>query len=278
MHTNGKHPRSTEPILLIHGLGASRHDWDILAPQLEKLGHQTFTPDLLGHGESFKPRDPRRYNIEQIFAHLYNWVEQQPIESPAVFIGHSMGGFLSLLYAMRFPERVAGLVLVDPLYSPAQLPPLAGYLQRYPQLGAKAMEFAPEWLIHTVTGLDPATNKYFSRENREQIVEDYKRASPNIMYLTNTFYDLAPHVSSIDIPALILWGANDRTLLPETFPRLVSAIENGSGKAVPKAGHQPHLSHADQVNPSIIQFVETLENSPANPPLPGRAADDAVLH
>lgn len=271
-------PNQKSPIILLHGLGASRHDWDLLTPHLTNAGHPTYTLDLLGHGESAKPRDARRYHIEQIFADLHTWVEKQPIEAPAVLIGHSMGGFLSLLYTLRYPERVKGLTLVDPLYSPAQLPPLTGFLQRYPRLGAKAMEIAPEWLLHTFTGLDPATSKYFSREDRDRIVEDYKRASPNIMYLTNSFFDLGPHLSRIDVPVLVLWGASDRTLLPETFPQLISFFDKASGKAIPKAGHQPHLSHAEQVNPAIIQFIEALDHPALDTVQPRRNGAYAAIH
>jgi 2-succinyl-6-hydroxy-2,4-cyclohexadiene-1-carboxylate synthase len=266
------------PVILLHGLGASRHDWDLLIPQIARTGRQTFALDLLGHGESAKPRDPNRYHIEQLFAHLYTWVEKQSIHAPAIFIGHSMGGFLSLLFALRYPERVKALTLVDPLYSPAQLSPITVLLQRYPQLGAKAMEFAPEWLIHTFTGLDPATSKYFSRKNRERIAEDYKRASPNILYLANSFFDLKPHLSRINVPALVLWGASDRTLMPESFPQLVGLLDNAYGTAVAKAGHQPHLSHAEQVNASIMQFLLTLDDPSSGLPWLDHTSPYTTIH
>lgn len=266
------------PVILLHGLGASRHDWDLLIPQLTRTGHQTYALDLLGHGESAKPRDPNRYHIEQIFAHLVTWVEKQPIEAPAIFIGHSMGGFLSLLFALRYPERVKALTLVDPLYSPAQLSPFSILLQRYPQVGVKAMEIAPEWLIHTFTGLDPATSKFFSQKNRERIVEDYKRASPNILYLANSFFDLKPHLNRINVPALVLWGAGDRTLMPESFPQLVGLLENARGAAVAKAGHQPHLSHAEQVNASILQFLLALDDTTLELPRLNQTSANATIH
>lgn len=245
-----------QPVVLVHGMAASRRDWDFLVPELVQAGYRTYRLDLLGHGASSKPRDVRRYTIEDLYAHLDAWLARQDITGPAVFVGHSMGGFLSLLYALRNPGRVKSLTLVDPLFSPRQLPPMSSLLQRYPHIGAKAMEIAPDWLLHTMTGFDPATSKFFSDENRQQLVDDYKRASPNIMYLTGSFYDLSPHLAAIDQPALVMWGLNDRTLTPESFPRLAQLLGAAQTRAIPQAGHQPHLSHPQEVNPVILSFLQ----------------------
>jgi pimeloyl-ACP methyl ester carboxylesterase len=250
-----------QPVVLVHGLAASRRDWDFLVPDLIQAGYQCYRLDLLGHGASSKPRDVRRYTIEDLYAHMDAWLAWQDLRQPAIFIGHSMGGFLSLLYALRNPGRVESLTLVDPLFSPQQLPPMSGFLQRYPHVGAKAIQLAPEWLLHTMTGFDPATSKYFSAENRQQLVDDYKRASPNIMYLTSSFYDLSPHLAEIDHPSLVLWGLNDRTLLPESFPRLAGLLGQSWMRAIPQAGHQPHLSHPQEVNPAILNFLQA-ESAP----------------
>lgn len=250
------------PVVLIHGMAASRRDWDFLVPELVKAGYSCYRLDLLGHGESKKPRDTRRYTIEEIYAHLAAWLGWQDLQEPAIFIGHSMGGFLSLLYALRNPGRVKSLALVDPLYSPGQLHPMSSWLQRYPEIGVKAMELVPEWLLHTMTGFDPATNKHFTPENRQQLVDDYKRASPNIMYLTSSFYDLSPHLARIDQPSLLMWGWNDRTLTPESFPKLAAMLgaQQTQTLAIEEAGHQPHLSHPELINPEILKFLETVQH------------------
>lgn len=243
------------PVVLIHGMAASLHDWDFLVPELVQAGYRTYRLDLLGHGESVKPRDVRRYTIEDIYAHLDSWLAWQGLTEPAAIIGHSMGGFLSLLYALRNPARVRMLALVDPLFSPQQLPSGAALLQRYPHIGAKAMQMAPEWLLHTMTGFDPTTSNYLSEQNRQQLVEDYLRASPNIVYLTGSFYDLSPHLDEIEQPAMVIWGQKDRTLAPESFDRLAGLLGSEQTLGIEAAGHQPHLTHPELVNPKIIQFL-----------------------
>lgn len=81
-----------QPVVLVHGMAASRRDWDFLVPELVQAGYRTYRLDLLGHGASSKPRDARRYTIEDLYAHLDAWLAHQDINEPAVFIGHSMGG------------------------------------------------------------------------------------------------------------------------------------------------------------------------------------------
>jgi pimeloyl-ACP methyl ester carboxylesterase len=252
-----------QPVILLHGLGASHYDWQLLIPELVSAGYRCFAPDLPGHGESEKPGASADYHIEVFYKQLEAWFDAQPITKPAIFIGHSMGGYLSLLFSLRRPESVHGLVLVDPVFSPSQFPPFAGILKRRPELGVKAIRYAPSWLIFALTGLDPTTSKYFSEEERKRVAEDYKRASPYIMYVTSSFTELLPHLSMLYKPTLVVWGDSDRTLAPKKFPVLVDRLRNAAGYAIAGGGHQPHLSHADEVNSKILVFVDKLQKSPA---------------
>ncbi len=250
-------------MVLLHGLGASNYDWQLLMPELVSAGYRCYAPDLLGHGESAKPDTSQQYHIEIFYNYLETWFDLQQITQPAIFIGHSMGGYLSLLFSLRRPELVRGLVLVDPLFSPSQFPPLTEILKHRPELGVKAMRYAPSWLIFALTGLDPTTSKYFSDAERKRVAEDYKRASPYIMYVTSSFGELLPQMSQLYKPTLVVWGDNDRTLAPNKFPVLVERLQNAAGIAIHGGGHQPHLSHADEVNSKILEFADRLQESPA---------------
>src|SRR5512134_1890002 len=92
------------PVLLVHGLAASLHDWDMLLPDLAAHGFAGYAVDLLGHGESAKPSSLDDYTSDSTFAHLEEWVESLQLGEPAVLVGHSLGGYLSLQYALRYPE------------------------------------------------------------------------------------------------------------------------------------------------------------------------------
>ncbi|MGC8857105.1 MAG: alpha/beta fold hydrolase, partial [Anaerolineae bacterium] len=138
-----------QPVILIHGLAASLHDWDTLIPELVKNGFAAYALDLLGHGESGKP-DSRAYQISWLFDHLAHWIDSLRLTAPPILIGHSLGGYLALEYARRFPSRTSSLVLVNPFFRLSQLPPLLRISYRHPTFNATVVKRTPEWLFRLI--------------------------------------------------------------------------------------------------------------------------------
>ncbi len=138
------HPSSSNGIVvLIHGLGASRRDWEGLAPVLEDNGFTALCPDLLGHGESSKPDDPSLYHISTIYSEFEGWLHEQTVRKAVSFVGHSLGGYVALRYALNHPNSVRSLVLVDPFYKPEQLSiPMRG-VHRNPKLSSTILQGTP---------------------------------------------------------------------------------------------------------------------------------------
>ncbi|GJQ34353.1 MAG: hypothetical protein JETCAE01_03630 [Anaerolineaceae bacterium] len=103
---NYVHQGNGEPVILIHGLAASLHDWDDLLPELERAGYAGYALDLLGHGESEKPVRTRDYSVENAYADFAEWLDLLDFRDPLILIGHSLGAGISMMYAQRNPERV----------------------------------------------------------------------------------------------------------------------------------------------------------------------------
>jgi pimeloyl-ACP methyl ester carboxylesterase len=104
---HGGHGR---PIVLVHGLGGSRLNWLAVAPGLAQ-DHRVFALDLIGHG--LTPRAGRKATLANHRRLIDGFIEKIAGE-PAVLVGNSTGGHLSILEAALRPENVAGLILVDP--------------------------------------------------------------------------------------------------------------------------------------------------------------------
>lgn len=103
-------PADGPAFVLVHGLGGSHANWLALAPGLARRG-RVFVPDLRGFGRT--PLGAHRSTIH----HHRRLIEQlcDVLDArPAILIGNSMGGLVSLLLAAAHPEAVAGLVLIDP--------------------------------------------------------------------------------------------------------------------------------------------------------------------
>lgn len=252
------------PVILVHGLAASLHDWDELLPALAQSGYAGYALDLLGHGESAKPGNISEYTSENVFAHMCSWFESLVLEEPLVLIGHSLGGHLALQYILKYPGKVRALVLINPFYSTRQLPAALRLFFHQPLLNTSLIEHTPYWLFRTLIdlssltfGSSASTNYTLPESVRIQTAVDYKRASPNIFNIPRTLQDLTSSLPSINLPTLVIWGSNDQTLNPASFPQLVKSLPYATGTSLP-AGHVPHQSHPDEVNKIVIDFLGQL--------------------
>ena len=110
-------PQGGQPILLLHGFGASSGHWRHCAPQLVDLGWRVYGLDLLGFGASDQPSRPldnRLWGL-QVSAFL-----NQVVGSPAVLVGNSLGGLTALTAAVLTPSQIRAVVAA-PLPDPALL-------------------------------------------------------------------------------------------------------------------------------------------------------------
>lgn len=246
------------PVILIHGIAASLYDWVNMMPELAAHGYHAYALDLLGHGESYKPDSPQAYHVDSLFEHFRNWVERLGLHDPLLLVGHSLGGYLSLQYALRFPSKVRGMVLIDPFYNLKQLSPWLRLVRRRPRLGAKAMHAVPEWLINIVLGWDPSSSADFSPLARQQIANDYKRASPHFVYITRDIPDITHSLHQVEVPTLVIWGERDFTLKPATFECLVEQLPRAHSHPIPECGHQPHIGKPTLVNHLVLDFLAKL--------------------
>ncbi len=100
-----------QPLVLVHGFTGFRHDF---ASQLDSLAQRgrVLAPDLRGHGESAKTGDAASYTLAKLTDDLLAFLDALCIER-CDLLGHSMGGMLALRAALRTPERIASLLLMD---------------------------------------------------------------------------------------------------------------------------------------------------------------------
>jgi pimeloyl-ACP methyl ester carboxylesterase len=253
---------SGTPVVMIHGLAASLHDWDDLIPALTQNGYASYALDLLGHGDS--PHPPSRsYRMEWLYEHFEHWMRSLRLTEPAVLIGHSLGGYIALEYARRVSAWTRGLVLVDPFYSLSQLPLLLRQTYRHPSLSSMVTGSLPQWLFRMVVDITSVSMGHSNgalhalpEHIRAQTALDYVRTASGVYNIPNTSTDLTEYLHTISVPTLLVWGDRDQTLAPASFQEMMELMPHIIGKSV-RAGHVPHQSNAEWFNSQVLEFLES---------------------
>lgn len=242
-------------VLLVHGMASALNDWDLLGPVLVQAGYRIYAVDLLGHGASAKPDLPEHYTMKAMYATFEDWIDSLDVPPPYFLVAHSMGGYVSLRFSLRHPERVRKLALIDPLYSTRQLTPLFRVMHRRPGWSIKLLKRIPLKIIDTAVQLDPIMSRDYPWYERTKIANNVKNASPNILNIPRTIPDLTHELPYVQPPVQVIWGDKDRTLEPDSFPPLIASLPNACGHRIHGAGHQPHHSRPETVNRLVLDFL-----------------------
>ncbi|MFC0432747.1 alpha/beta fold hydrolase [Kutzneria buriramensis] len=160
------------PIVFVHGLGGSHLNWALVGTALAK-GRRAVALDLRGFGMT--PGAPRSTSIRSNVS-LVDAFIREVVGGPAVLVGNSMGGVISVLQAHNSPHSVAGLVLVDPALPPATIRPdlrVAAMFMTYmtPGIGELYMRFAQNRL----------SSRQLVRRMNELCFADPSRLDPKLM-------------------------------------------------------------------------------------------------
>lgn len=256
-----------EVLVLIHGLGTYAKGWIKNIAALSEH-YRVIAVDLPGYGHSDKGY--YEYTLDFNARVLVEMLDVLGIEK-ATFVGHSMGGQISMTIALNYPERVNKLVLISP----------AGFERFNDGEGAWMINvMTPELVRDTpVRNIDinlrynfhetPADAEFLITE-RIQLrgARDFERycyaVSKNVEAMIKGYvYDKLDKISQ---PTLVLWGENDQ-LIPNRFlhagwTRDIAAIgerEIPDNKTIlfPDCGHFVQFEKAAETNQAIIDFLRT---------------------
>jgi pimeloyl-ACP methyl ester carboxylesterase len=121
----GEESGEGQPIVLLHGLTATRRYVLMGSKLLQRSGHRVIAYDARAHGRS-DPAPATAYTYAHLSADLLSVLEQLQLER-AVVVGASMGAHTAVRLALEHPQRVAGLVLITPAFEPDEHGDFAGW-------------------------------------------------------------------------------------------------------------------------------------------------------
>jgi len=247
-----------DPVVYVHGLLASSATWqDVLVPA--SAGRPAIAVDLPGFGFSDRP-PAYDYSVGGESRALAAFLDARGI-GRAVLVGNSLGGAAAMLLAADRPERVAGLVLVDPA-SPSGRIPWTILGLRTPWLGETALALASRPFI--AYGL---RHRLYARGTRvtEGAIDDAWRPlripGTRRAALAAIRSDPRAHLgveARVRVPTLIVWGERDRLLPASEGERMASRIAGAELRVIPDAGHLPQRERPEAVAAAVAGFVSRV--------------------
>jgi len=256
-------------IVLIHGITGSSQTWQEVIPSLAEQ-YTVIAPDLLGHGDSAKPRGD--YSLGAYASGIRDLLGVLGHERASV-VGHSLGGGVAMQLAYQFPERCERLVLVS-----------SGGLGRelHRLLRAAALPGA-EWVLPLLcaAGVRDAVDGVARFLGRVGF-----RAAPDVEEMWRGFCSLADadsrqafvhtlrtivdpggqRVSAADrlylaakMPTLIIWGERDPMIPPSHARAAHEAIPGSRLELFPDAGHFPHRDDPHRFVGVLLDFLRSTE-------------------
>jgi pimeloyl-ACP methyl ester carboxylesterase len=256
-------------VVLVHGIASRASQWHGVMADLGETCH-VIAPDLLGHGESAKPRGD--YSLGAHACGIRDLLAALGHERVSL-VGHSLGGGIAMQFAYQFPERVERLALVDsgglgPEVSAwlraASLPgselvlPVitSSYVRRAGGALAKTMAKAritvppglAECLVSFASLSDPATRSAFIHTARSVLdVAGQRVDARDRLYL------------AADLPLLIVWGGKDAIIPLAHGVSLAGKVVTSRLEVFERSGHFPHLSEPARLASVLADFMATTQ-------------------
>lgn len=262
------------PLLLLHGFGANSYTWHRWVPELAR-DHRVIRVDLKGFGAAPKPDDDA-YAPADHAELLLRLVRGRDLRDLTV-VGHSLGGGIALLLALRLleaeAERLRALVLVA---APAYRQGIPPWIRRarIPLVGRIFLRLVPprrliRWVLRSIVH-DPST---ITRTQVEAYAEPLESADARRALLRTARQIVPPDLErtvrrypEIGVPALLLYGREDPVVPLEVGERLADALPRARLHVLDACGHDPPEELPEESLAAVRAFLDLLEGRAGSAP------------
>ncbi|GCE21597.1 hypothetical protein KDK_53970 [Dictyobacter kobayashii] len=258
-----------QPLIFLHGIGAgaSSWTWSKVAPAFTGQ-YRVIVPDWVGWGLS---EHPRRYLLFPDYVAQLNALLQH-IDQPTHIVAQSLAAGFAAACAHATPERVASLILMTPTggkddvkFVPGHILSLLARTEPLNLLFYRTL-FHRRFILRSWL---ESEGFYDSKAVSRQIVAGFLYSSrrPNAAYSVLPFlsdalrYDITPYIRNLPVPAIILWGSQERTTGRQTGQRLAALNPNIPLTIIKRARTNFELELPAQTTAHIQTFLHTTPQS-----------------
>lgn len=246
---------SGPPVILIHGWTQAWNTWRSTFETF-KDRYRMYAPDLWGFGESGK-EDRRAFEVPSFVELIPQLMDELGMDRVPI-MGHSMGGTTALGVALAHPERVDKVAVVG---SPVDGRSLSIFLKMAGRRAVASMMLAGE-NAPVLRLFLKMWSPFVSRQNPSQFYNMTVKNSEN--FTTESFFssidslrrtDFTAHLSSINIPAMAIYGLDDVIVNPNQIKLFEEYLPHCITVPVPHAGHFVMWDQPDVFNRAFLKFM-----------------------
>ena len=242
------------PLILLHGGAAHAHWWDHIAPVLSHR-YRVLAPDLRGHGDT-DWAGPGAYEIDDYVSDLHDLIGALNLDRP-ILMGHSLGGFIALAYALSRRSRPRALIVVD---MRARLTD-SRFMRLVRALPAPSYRDEAELLrrfrlLPADSRPQPALFRAIARHSVRPAPDGRLRLKSDRAALRRAPVDLGPRLSELGCPCLFVRGQNSATLSARGLAEMRAGCPDASAADIPGAGHHVFLDQPAAFVAAVQKFLD----------------------
>ncbi|HMO33716.1 MAG TPA: alpha/beta fold hydrolase [Lacibacter sp.] len=246
-----------EPVVLLHGFGEDRRIWERQVEALQQY-YTVYTPDFRGSGKSPLP-DTGTISMESLADDVQLLLEQEGVEQ-CVLLGHSMGGYVALAFAKRYPQYLRGLGLI---HSTAYADSPEKQEARLKNIAFINEHGTDAFLRATLPNLFGERFKAQKGEVVEELIRRGAGFTPAALTAYTDAMRLRPDrravLQELQVPVLLFIGAEDKAVLPSDALEQAALPTRCMAEYLPGIAHMGMWEATDALNETLKKFLVWVE-------------------
>ena len=244
-------------VILLHGFGEDHHIFNSTVTALEKT-YTVYTPDLLGTGMSSINTFPSNFSIEYLADSIAALLQHEKIED-CILLGHSMGGYVTVAFAKKYPQYLKSFGL---LHSTA-LPDTPIKIENRLRGITFIQKFGAATFLETTA---PNLFGTYTQKNHPQLITEFIQSIPAFSNEALTCYyqammarpDLTHVLATTTLPVLFILGTHDIAVaLEDTIPQ-TKMPKTAYLYVLENCGHMGMLEQPINFNNAVLDFLDKV--------------------
>ena len=234
------------PLVLVHGFPLDSTSWNEVAPLLEDR-FDIILPDLRGFGQSTTVETP--YTMSDMADDLAGLLDHLGLEK-VTFVGHSMGGYVALAFAKKYPQRVSGLGLVASQAAADTPDGKAGRYKTAAEVAQKGVGIVADGMtakLSADTRIQAFVRPLMERQPPSALIGALKAMAER--------EDLLSHLSSVSFPVVLIHGDADALIPIDRARGIKSALPSAHLVELQGAGHMPMMELPTETADGLKLFI-----------------------